>query len=88
MRTVHLKGDDSAPLLYSCESTPEVLHPVLGPPTQGGHGTLGAGPEEGNEDGQRVEHVSCGDRLRELGLRIVAFHYLKGAYRKSGEGLL
>ena len=30
-----------------------------------------------------LEHLPCEDRLRELGLQ-----YLKGAYRKSGEGTL
>ncbi len=26
-----VKGDDSAPLLHSCETLPEILHPILGP---------------------------------------------------------
>jgi len=50
-------------------------------------------PEEGHEDVQRAEHLTCDERLRELGLFIlekrelwgdltVIFQYLKGAYKQ------
>ena len=56
------------------------------------------GPEEGHEDHQRAGVPLYKGRLRELGLfslekrrlrsdLIAAFKYLKGAYRKHGEGL-
>ena len=36
--------------LYSRDMPPGVPYPVLEPPRQGGHGAVGAGPEEGHKD--------------------------------------
>jgi len=49
-----IKGGDSAPLLCSHGTPPEVLCPVLGSPIQEGHQAAGAGSEEGKADDQRA----------------------------------
>ena len=50
-----VEGSDSTPLLSSRETPSAVLHPDLEPTTQEGHGAVGANPEEGHEDDQRVK---------------------------------
>ena len=49
-----VEGGDSAMVLCSREPPPAVLHPLLEPPTQEGHGVVGAGPEEGRKDDWRA----------------------------------
>jgi len=53
-RGQQIEGGNSAPLLCSGETPPGVLRPALEPPAQGGHGPVGAGPEEGHKDDPRA----------------------------------
>jgi len=48
------EGGNSAPLLHPGETPPGVLHPVLEPSAQAGHGAAGAGPEDGHKDDPRA----------------------------------
>jgi len=59
---------DSAPLLRSGETPPGVLCPALEPSAQDRPGPVGARPEEATAMIQGLEHLCCGERLRELGL--------------------
>jgi len=62
------EGDHPPSLFCPCEVPFTVLHPGMGPPSQEGHGAVGAGPEESHEDDRVWENLSYEDRLKELGL--------------------
>ena len=62
------EGGDPAPLLCADEASHGVLRPNVESSTQERYRPVGTCPEEGHQNHPRMEHLSCEDRLRELGL--------------------
>jgi len=93
-----VEGGDSATLLHSGESPPGVLCPAPELSAQDRRGPVGAGPEEGCQNGlragtplqwgkaERVGAVQPGEK-KAAGTPYCSLLVPEGAYKRGGEGL-